>query len=181
MRLPVPVTVIAALFGAAMVYLIVVALVPKRVAVFEATAPRAVAAGGADTVTIDARDGETWRFFSFSRGWLTAPDTASWDVGVRRFHLIASGEVLRRDAPFDQLTVAPDTAGYVPTAWSRDTVNPALARWYRYSMFSHLLLPKPVIFVFRTRDGGATKLELLSYYCPGPEPGCLTFRFVRLR
>ena len=38
----------------------------------------------------------------------------------------------------------------------------------------------PFTYVIHTRDGRYVKLELLSYYCPGPEPGCLTFRYAIL-
>jgi hypothetical protein len=30
----------------------------------------------------------------------------------------------------------------------------------------------------RTTDGRYAKLEILGYYCPGGQPGCLTFRYV---
>jgi HmuY protein len=40
-----------------------------------------------------------------------------------------------------------------------------------------LLEPDPVTFVLRTADGRYAKLRVLSYYCPGPEPGCLTIEY----
>jgi hypothetical protein len=60
----------------------------------------------------------------------------------------------------------------------RDTVNAAIDRWYRYSIFSHLLEPAPASYVIRTRDGHFAKIQFLSYYCPGPAAGCVTFRYV---
>ncbi|MGH7674740.1 MAG: HmuY family protein, partial [Gemmatimonadales bacterium] len=58
-----------------------------------------------------------------------------------------------------------------------DSLNPVLARWYRYSMVSHLLEPKHRTYVVRTREGRYAKLQFVSYYCPGPTAGCVTFRY----
>lgn len=170
------------MFAAVMVFLVVVALVPRRVPTFvprPASPPPAALVP--DTVTLDARDAEQWWFFAFASGRLSPADTSGWDLAVRRFHVIAAGDVARLDTvAFDDLRAAP-AAGYLPTAFGRDTINPAIARWYRYSMFSHLLRPKPLTYVVRTRAGGHVKLEFLGYYCPGPTPGCVTFRYARLR
>ena len=158
MRLPIPVTVIAALFGAAMVYLVVVALVPKRVATFALGDSIPITQPSApDTVTLDARNPERWVYFAFTRGVVAPPDTAGWDLKVQRFQVIASGTVRRVEGE----------AG-------------AIGRWYRYSFFSHLLLPKPGAYELTSPDGRLTRLDFLSYYCPGPEAGCLTFRYSRL-
>ncbi|MBI1967525.1 MAG: HmuY family protein [Gemmatimonadetes bacterium] len=180
MRLPLPLTIIAILFAVVMAFLVVTALVPRRVPTYALPpAPRSPpAALVEDTVTIDARDPGQWRFFDFARGPLTPPDTAGWDLAVRRFHVIVAGEALRLDTvTFEALREAPPD-GYAPTAFTRDTSNPAITRWYRYSMFSHLLRPKPLTYAIHSRDGRYAKLEFLSYYCPGPEPGCVTFRYV---
>ena len=156
MRLPFPVAAIAALFAAAMIYLLVVALVPKRVSTFAlGDSVPVLPPAGLDTVTLDARDPARWVHFAFTRGVLAPPDTARWDLKVQRFQVIASGMA--------------------------DSAAHEIGRWYRYSLFSHLLLPNPGAFVIRSPDGRLTRLEFLSYYCPGPEAGCLTFRFERLR
>ena len=175
-RLPLPLTIVAALFAAVMVFLVVAALVPRRVPTFvprPASPPPAALVP--DTVTLDARDAEHWWFFAFASGLLSPADTSGWDLAVRRFHVIAAGDVARLDTvTFDDLRAAP-AAGYVSTAFGRDTINPAIGRWYRYSMVSHLLEPKPRTYVVRTRDGRYAKLEFLGYYCPGPSAGCVTF------
>lgn len=179
---PLPLIVVPVLFAAVLVFVVVSALVPHRVATFNRpTSPHPHVPGSTvDTVTIAAGDPDRWQFFSFTRGLLTVPDTAGWDLAVRRFHVIVAGggEAIRLDAvPFDTLAMAP-AGGYVATSFTGDTANPAFARWYRYSMFSHLLNPAPAVYVVHGRDDRYTKIELLSYYCPGPEPGCLTLRYV---
>ncbi|MGH2668626.1 MAG: HmuY family protein [Gemmatimonadales bacterium] len=182
-RPPFPIIILAVLFGAAMVWLVVTALLPQSVPTFAPrTGPSRPAAPGApDTVTIDARDPDQWQFFAFDRGLLVPPDTAAWDVGVRRFHMIVAGAAAAVDTLGFAALAREPSQGFEPTTLDRDTLNRALARWYRYSMFSHLLRPRPRVYVIRTAAGRYVKLEVLSYYCPGPEPGCLTFRYAVLR
>lgn|SRR5579859_8045882 len=177
--LPLPLVIVASGFGVAIVVLIVASLVPRDARTYDPLALHLRAGALADdTVTIDARDEAQWRFFSFARGPLPAPDSAGWDLAFRRYHVIVSGAAQRIDAPaFDSLADAP-AAGYVATTMGRDTVNPALDRWYRYSIFSHLLQPASGSYVIRTRTGHFAKMQFLSYYCPGPAAGCVTFRYV---
>ena len=134
-----------------------------------------------DTVTVDAGAEHRWRFFDFERGLLAdPPDTAGWDIAFQRFRIIPSGQIANLGlVRFDSVRIAPD-AGYVRTTFGRDTVNAATARWYTYSYFSHLLSPKDDVWVVRTREGRYVKMQVISYYCPGPTPGCVTFRYGRL-
>jgi hypothetical protein len=182
-KLPVPVLVLAGLFGVAMTWLVGDSLATHAVPAYapRPRTPATAAHPGVDTVTIDARDPERWQFFAFALGTVPLPDTAGWDIAVRRFHVMVAGEAAAIDSvPFEALH-SPPSSGYVATTFDRDTVNTAIARWYRYSMFSHLLRPKNRIYVIRSRSGRVTKLEFLSYYCPGPEPACVTFRYEALR
>lgn len=131
-----------------------------------------------DTVTIDARDPSAWRFFDFSTARvMQPPDTAGWDLAVRRFNVIAAGAATDLGPiPFDSVLNSPPD-GYVATELRRDTSNAALRRWYRYGFLSHLLRPKRHTYIVRTADRRFAKLEFLSYYCRGGTPGCLTFRY----
>ena len=61
------------------------------------------------------------------------------------------------------------------------TVNAALAHWYSYGFVTHLLRPNGHVFMVKTRGGARAKVEFLSYYCPGSQPGCLTFRWAWTR
>ena len=73
------------------------------------------------------------------------------------------------DVAFASVTAAPE-AGYQAT--------PAFAGWYRYGFLSHVLSPRPRVWAVRAADGRYAKMEFVSYYCPGSQPGCLTFRYV---
>lgn len=140
---------------------------------------------GPDTVTLDARDGDRWVRFDLGRGRVSGPGEP-WDLGVRRYRLVTNGgdgfvgdaAALRLEAPFADVAEAP-AAGYRASrvTGGGDSVNAALEDWYAYSLFSHLLEPQPATFVVRTHDGKYAKLAVLGYYCPGPEPGCLTIEY----
>jgi len=138
--------------------------------------------------TVDASDAVVWRLFSFDRGSVVDnPGPLDWDVGFRRFQVIVNGgpglpgdvgvQILGegRDA-FEEVVDLP-TDGYLGPALPGDSVAPPLERWYDYSFLSHLLTPKPRVYVVRTVSGGYAKMEFLGYYCPGPIPGCITFRY----
>lgn len=140
---------------------------------------------GPDTVTIDARDGDRWTRFNLARGTVAGPG-GRWDLAVKRYRLVVNGGdgfvgvagVRRIDAAFDDVIEAP-RGGYEPSrvTGGGDTVNTALDGWYAYSLFSHLLEPETATFVVRTHDGKYAKFAVLGYYCPGPEPGCLTIEY----
>jgi len=188
-RIVLAVSVIVILGLAAL--LLVVSLRRPAVDAFapSAAAPRPVGDSlvGPATYTVDASSPEGWRFFDFSRGSVVDdPGPRGWDLAFRRFHLVANGGggfsgrggIAPLEAvAFDSLRTAP-AGGYVATTADGDTTNAATEDWYDYSFTSHLLRPRPVVYAVRTADGRYAKLELLSYYCPGARPGCVTFRYV---
>lgn len=139
-------------------------------------------------VTLDTRDRDEWRRFDFSRG---APvDRAAsrdWDLAARRYRLIVNGgeqfggragAVSLGSVPFDSVRRVP-SEGYVGTRRDPggEPEHPVLDGWYRYDFFSHMLLSRGRVFAVRTADGRYAKVAVVSYYCPGPEPGCLTLRY----
>lgn len=137
--------------------------------------------------TVDATSTGEWRFFDFSRGSVVVnPGPRDWDLAFRRFHIIVNGGpgfsgeggIIRlEETDFDAVSELPDAA-YVETAVRRDSVNAAIERWYAYGWTSHLLTPHPAVYAVRTADGRYAKMQLVGYYCPGAQPGCLTFRYL---
>jgi hypothetical protein len=136
--------------------------------------------------TVDASSGDGWVFFSFERGGIVPqPGARAWDLGFRRFHIIANGgEGFAGDGgvvdlgsvDFASVDVLPET-GYTGSIAARDSSNAAIARWYSYGFTSHMLSPGGRVYGIRTADGRYAKLELLGYYCPGPVAGCVTIRY----
>jgi hypothetical protein len=183
-----PLVAVAGLAVAAVV-LVSLTLRQPSVVTFPATppAPREVGSVlvGPVQYTVDATSADVWRYFSFGLG--SVVDSATqWDLAFRRYQIIANGGpgyagqggVLDLGpVRFDEVRAVPAT-GYVPTETRGDPRNPAIASWYEYGFFSHVLQPKPRVWAVRTAAGRYAKLEILGYYCTGGQPGCLTFRYV---
>jgi hypothetical protein len=138
--------------------------------------------------TVDATAPDRWRYFSFARGAVVEdPGPRDWDLAFKRYQIIANGgarfagEAGLRDlgeVPFAAVHEVP-ADGYAGTEGPPDDPrHPAIAGWYHYGFFSHVLTPRPRVWAVRTADGRHAKLEILGYYCTGAEPGCLTFRYV---
>lgn len=142
----------------------------------------------ARTYTVDAREPERWVFFRFSQGsTVVEPGPSEWDVAFRRFHIIVNGgsgfpgrggALALGDVPLEALPELP-AEGYVGTEETRaeQPRHPVLDGWYRYNFLSHLLTPRPLTYAVRTADGRYAAFRILSYYCPGAEPACLTIRY----
>jgi hypothetical protein len=174
-RPPALVIGVVATFLAAIAYLIATSLVPRTAAEFTFDPPVPRASDdlvGVDTITISAPDDAVWRFVDLERRALLAPpDTAGWDLAVRRFNVIASAEAM------DLGTVSFDGILHATAIRYRPAADSTLSRWYRYSYLSHLLQPNGHVYALRTREGNEWKVEFLSYYCTGMVPGCVTFRY----
>jgi hypothetical protein len=144
---------------------------------------------GIQVTTVDASDPARWVYFSFAKGSVVLnPGPDEWDLAFRRFQIISNGGEgfhggvgvrALEGVSFEDAVVLP-AHGYEETRARGDSVNPAIQRWYDYSFFSHLLTPRPKVYAVRTGSGEFVKFELLGYYCPGPVPGCLTFRWERV-
>lgn len=137
--------------------------------------------------TIDATAQDEWRYFSFRLGSaVQSPGAKDWDLGFRRYQIIANGGrefvgqagiVDLGEVPFAEVKAVPET-GYQMTESGADPRNPAIVAWYGYGYFSHVLTPKPHVWAVRTADGRYAKMEIVSYYCVGSQPGCVTLRYV---
>jgi hypothetical protein len=170
-------------FLAVIAYVVASSLVRPAVQTFEPAAPREPTPASdsvvTDTVTVDATDANVWRFLDLDRRALLAiPDTAGWDIAFRRHSLITSGGAidLGADVPYDDVVRAP-AGPYISTVVGRDTTNSALERWYRYRLLTHVLESGAHVYAILTDQGRYAKLDILSYYCPGPRAGCPTVRY----
>jgi hypothetical protein len=181
---------VAAAAIALVAVLVVVTLRQPDLPTYAPTPPVPRDAGGALVgpvrYTVDATSPDTWRHFSFRAGAVMDDPGTDWDLAFRRYQVIANGGpafagrggILDLGAVrFDDVGTVPAT-GYQGNEGSQEPRNPAIAGWYRYGFFSHVLSPRPHVWAVRTADGRYAKMEILSYYCPGAQPGCLTFRYV---
>ena len=132
---------------------------------------------GPSLYTVDATAADAWRNFSFRFGAVV--DEAG-DLAFKRYAIVAGPGAGIRDLgeiAFDQVRAVP-ADGYEANEGAAEPRNPAIASWYRYGFFTHVLTPKPHVWAVRMADGRYAKLEMVGYYCPGPRPGCPTFRYV---
>ncbi|HEV8583653.1 MAG TPA: HmuY family protein [Methylomirabilota bacterium] len=128
--------------------------------------------------TVDATASEEWRAFSFRLGAVIEGGTG--DLAFRRYSIVAGPGAGIRDlgeVPFERVSTVP-ADGYLANEGRADPRNPAIAAWYHYGFFSHVLSPKPHVWAVRTAEGRYAKMEIVGYYCSGARPGCLTFRYV---
>ena len=171
--------------------LVAFTLRPSDVSMYAPTppAPREVGRAriGPVLYTVDATSPSEWCYFSFRLGSvIDHPGPKDWDLAFRRYQIIANGgqEFAGQGGIADlgemelaNVKTAP-AAGYRPSEGGTDPRNPAIAGWYDYGYFSHVLTPKRHVWAIRTADGRYAKLELISYYCPRSQPGCVSFRYV---
>lgn len=141
--------------------------------------------------TVDARDPDRWVYFDFSRNAVVDdPGPREWDLAFQRFHVIVNGGAgFAGDGGARDLEAVGDDGvlslhlpenGYMGTEGTLESRprHPALERWYDYGFFTHLLTPRQTVYAIRTADGRYAALRFVAYYCPGAQPGCVTFRYV---
>ena len=180
-RPPILVFVMGGVFLLLVTSLLIGSLTKPEYPPFALSAASPVAVGdslvGPATYTLDASTTDRWRRFDFGRNAVV--EAGPWDVAFRRFHLIAApggGIVDLGQVPFDSVVELP-VASYAANASAPDTTNPAVGKWYEYSMLSHLLTSKHHVYGVRTPPGKYAKLELLAYYCRDAGTACITFRY----
>jgi hypothetical protein len=126
--------------------------------------PYALGAHADGTYTLDASRSDEWRWWR--------------DLGFRRNHVITAPGAAALDlgpVSFDSTTEVP-AEGYAATTFEADTTNPAIGKWYDYSMWSHLLTSRHHVYAVRTRSGELVALEILAYYCREVGAACYTVR-----
>jgi hypothetical protein len=174
---PLPLLLGFALFVVAMGYLLAASLTRRSAPTFAPTVDGRVRAAGwervGDTLTVDARDGDDWRYLSLEGGRaLSPPDTAGWELAVRRYNLVANGDVVDLGpALFDTVSAVRGPL---------EANSSIVGRWYRYSFLTHLLESTGNVYVVRTRTGRPFKVQVVSYYCPRLTAGCVTLRYAPL-
>lgn len=184
---PLPLLILFGAFLAAIVYLVAASLTRRSAPVFSVS-PRTRTRSAnwqrvGDTLTIDATDGDRWRYVSLTQGRVLAlPDTSGWELGVQRYRVITPPNGAIADVglkSFDLLRPADGAKGatFVSTTFGEHPENVAIEHWYRYNLLTHLLEPNGHVFVIRTPEQTRWKVVVLSYYCPGLVAGCLTLRY----
>jgi hypothetical protein len=180
---PLPLLAGFALFLAGLVWLVAASLTRREAPVFTLSAPMRARAPSwmerGDTLTLDATDGEQWRYASLTQGRALG-DSAGWEIAVRRHNITVAGALADLGAVQFERARVPAATIFVSSA-ARESANDAIKRWYSYSFVTHLLRTQGHVYALRTRDGRMWKLQVLGYYCPGLTAGCLTIRYAPIR
>ena len=179
---PLPLLVGFAVFLVAMGYLLAASFTRRAAPTFPPTVAERTRAADweriGDVLTIDATDGKVWRYVSLERGRvLAAPDTAGWDVAVRRYNLRVNGEAF--DTGETDFATLGATRGETRAALRIGTPREPgdVGKWYQYSLLTHLLESNEHVYVLLSRAGRPFKMQIVSYYCPGLTAGCMTLRY----
>jgi hypothetical protein len=149
---------------------------------------------GTFTTRVDASSTEAWLYGDFETT-AAVTEADAWDLRFQRFHISTNGgisgtggvEVIAlTGVPFEAL-FTPPASGYVSDAPDGDDANmePDYAfeqgeGWYAYDQETHVLTPRPLVWVVKTAGGSTIKLELLGYYDDAGTAGFLTFRWAPL-
>lgn len=152
--------------------------------------------GGVTRSTVDATSEEQWVYLDLESGQqLDVADgtqSAAWDLGFRRTTIAIDGgisgpggmeAVALEGVAFADVTEVP-AEGWVTDAadGDDDDMEPdlALAGWYAYDFMTHVLTPLPLVYVVRTVEGNAYKLEVLDYYDEAGTSAVYTIRWAPL-
>jgi len=144
---------------------------------------------GSYTTVVDAQSMTDWTYADFeTRGEIAA--TGPWDLRFQRFHVSANGGVSGAGgvevAPVTGVAFAAVTAP--ATGFASDVADgdgdglPDYVldqgdTWYAYDVGTHVLMPRPIVWVVKTDGGAQIKLEILSYYDAAGTSGWLTLHW----
>ena len=149
---------------------------------------------GTYTTVVDAQSATEWTYGDFETGASSDP-TGPWDLRFQRFHISTNGGISGAGgvevAPITGVAFA-DVLSLPATGWTSDApdgddanTDPDYAfeqgdGWYEYDPTTHVLRPRPIVWVVKTTDGAMLKLELASYYDDAGTAGWFTFRWAPL-
>jgi hypothetical protein len=150
-------------------------------------------ADGTYTTLVDATSSSDWTFADFETGG-EAATTAPWDLRFQRFHISTNGGVSGgggvavapiTGSTFAAVTAAPASGFVSDGADGNGDGMPdyALERgdgWYGYDDGTHLLTPRPIVWVVKTAGGAMLKLEILDYYDDAGTSGWFTLHWAPL-
>ena len=149
----------------------------------------AVSAGDA---VIDATSETAWTYLDLETAAVVTPDdptdSTAWDLGFQRFLVAINGgvsgsggmEAARLEGVDYNDEVDLPTSGWVtdePDADDDGEPERALDDWYDYDAAAHALTPKDLLFLLKSVEGDAYKLQFVDYYDDAGTPGYVHVRW----
>lgn len=152
--------------------------------------------GGVLLTRVDATRDDRWIYLDLHDALQMEVDDpqvdSEWELGFRRFEIKLNGGVsgaagveaaVLEGTEFEEV-VDPPTDGYRRDAQDGPDENEdpdyVLGEWYDYNPMTHVLSPKPQVYVIRTAEGDHFKLALEDYYDDAGTSGFPTFSWSRL-
>jgi hypothetical protein len=137
--------------------------------------------GDGTTITIvDASDAMAWIYLdleSLEQREVADPTMSdAWDLGFSRFNISTNGGTsgtggmtvqVVEGATLDQVDASPNGEWIVDAPDGDDQGDDpdyALAGWYDYDFATHVLSPKPLVYLVRSVEGNTFALAVLDYY-----------------
>lgn len=148
---------------------------------------------GTFTMLVDSTNAAAWIYVDFETR-AEVPESGPWDLRYQRFHISTNGgisgtggvEVARLAASFAQVIAAPP-AGWVadaPDGADENTVPDYAFEqgdgWYDYNPATHVLTPRPLVWVVKTAGGSTIKLAIQRYYDGAGTPAWFTMHWAPL-
>jgi hypothetical protein len=148
------------------------------------------AADGTYTTLVDSTSETAWTLADFETG-MELSETEPWDLRFQRFHISTNGGVSGTGgvevAPltgmsFDAVTSAPSTGYISDTDDMNGDMLPDYAfdqgdGWYDYDPTTHVLTPKPIVWIVKTDGGSTLKLKIEKYYDGAGTSGWFTLHW----
>jgi hypothetical protein len=150
-------------------------------------------ADGTYTTRVDAMSLDAWTHVDVETGGESDAGGA-WDFAAQRFHVKLNGgisgmagvEVSPQGAALSDVNAVP-VSGWITDAADGDDANedPDYAfeqgdGWYAYDVTSHVLTPRPLVWVIRTGDDAVVKLAIEDYYDDAGTSGVFTLHWAPL-
>ena len=148
---------------------------------------------------VDAKSHDFWVLFAFNTsdevGVDDLTDSIDWDLGFKRYNIIANGGIsgpgetgvaALMDEDFDSVERAPDVE-YLFDAEDSDDEDQdpdygflQAGTWYNYNPFDHTLSPKEIVYVIKTTTGQYFKVSIEDYYDEAGDSGVVTFKWAKV-
>ncbi|HWB77950.1 MAG TPA: HmuY family protein [Nannocystaceae bacterium] len=139
--------------------------------------------------TIDATDEAAWvRLDLETRAQVDESDDG-WDLAFSRFNVALNGGV-SGDGGMEAVLldgVALDDVTSIPSGpWVTDVADGddhgddpdyVTAGWYDYDFATHVLTPRPIVYVVKSVEGNAFALQIVAYYDDAGSSGWLQLRW----
>lgn len=150
---------------------------------------------GSFTTVVDSTSSTEWVRGDFTSGALVDDDGGPWHLRFQRFHIALNGGVSGSAgvevAPVAAATLAQVTAAPA-TGWITDepdgddpNTDPDYAfeqgdGWYAYDASTHVLTPRPIVWVVKLSAGAFVKLRIEKYYDAAGTSGWFTLTWAPL-